>query len=207
LLKANAAIFIFQRERDEEGYVLCNAQDFEDVLDDFKDLAAPSFLGISGDAFMLYKALSNREHDVALTFEDIALEAKQTFGGETPENTLREYYIRALVDAGLLHEEQLAADKRRKMYTIVPRDLTELRVFDDEKAILEAVRTGRDHDTRNNRTGNSTTSLTTLNNETPRTQPMLSDSSFCANPGLESDSDGLSNGGSLVKEKRGSDEA
>jgi hypothetical protein len=181
LLKANAAIFIFQRERDEEGYALCNAQDFEDVLNDFKDLAAPSFLGVSGDAFMLYKALSNRERNAELTFEDVALEAKQTFGGETPENTLREYYIRALVDAGLLHEEQFAADKRRKMYTVVPRDLTKLSVFDDEKAVLEAVKTGSDYDTRNNSTGNSTTSLTTPNDEMPCTQPMLHDLSLRAN--------------------------
>jgi hypothetical protein len=187
LLKANAAVFCMQRKRDQEGYLLCNGQDFEDVLSDFKDFAAPSFLGISGDAFMLYKALRDREHDATLTFEDIALEAKQTFGGDTPENTLREYYIRAMVESGLLHEDQSAADKRRKVYTVVPRDLTKLSVFDDETAVREAVRTGKDHDMGNSSTGNIATGSAVDHAEKSSTQPLCDGPSICTNPERVSD--------------------
>jgi hypothetical protein len=156
---------------------------------------------------MLYKALSNRELDAALTFEEIALEAKRTFGGDTPENTLREYYIRALVDAGLLHEEVLATDKRRKVYSVVPRDLTKLSVFDDEKAILEAVKRGIDYDTRNNSTGISTTSLTAEKRPKSGIQPMLADSSLCANSRLAPDTNHLGIDCSSAGKKGARDEA
>jgi hypothetical protein len=66
-----------------------------------------------------------------------------------------------------------------------------LSVFDDEKAILEAVKTGIDYDSRNNSTGISTTSLTAQNSPKSGTQPMLADSSLCANSRLAPDTNHL----------------
>jgi hypothetical protein len=139
LLKANAAFHMFQRTKDESGFILANEQDLDDVLNDFKDLAAPSFLGVSGDAFLLYKAIIGGELRLDVSYEDIARIARETFGGETPENTLREFYVRALRDAGLLREKEDHKGRRRRLYDVLERDIKEIGVFDDEQEVRRLV--------------------------------------------------------------------
>ncbi|MCP8317723.1 MAG: hypothetical protein H3Z51_12825, partial [archaeon] len=136
LIKANAAIHIAQRQIDQEGYILANYDDFVQVLEDFKPIAAPTFLGVSGDALSLYNALRGREN---LYFVDIDRVAREAFGAETPETTLRDLYIKRLAEVGLLTEKTDPLDKRRTIYD-APEKTVDVKVFDDEENVGEMVK-------------------------------------------------------------------
>jgi hypothetical protein len=135
LIMANTALYLKQRQKDEEGYSLATVEDFQYVLDDFEKIAAPTFLGLSGDTLTLYKELAGKMH---LTYEQIEEVARQTFGAETSEATLRKLYIHRLVDVGLLKEKQHPEDKRRMLYDAVETS-PEIKVFDDREALIEAI--------------------------------------------------------------------
>ncbi len=137
LIKANAILHVAQRQTDQEGYVLASAEDLWQVLEDFRTIAAPSFLGISGDALMLGEALAGKE---GLRFEDIARKASEIFGSEIAEATLRDLYIKRLVEVGLLREYEDPTDRRRKLYDPMPRlRFPDVRVFDDEELVRQEV--------------------------------------------------------------------
>lgn len=135
LIKANAALHVYQRQRDGE-YVVANLDDLQQVLEDFKPLAAPTFLGVSNDALNLYNALIGQEN---LTFHDIEWKAREVFGAETPESTLRDLYVERLVEAGFLEQKPDPNDRRRILYDAGDKPV-EIKVFDDEAKVLEEVK-------------------------------------------------------------------
>jgi hypothetical protein len=136
LIKANAALHVAQRRVDEDGYLLADYEDFTQVLEDFKLIAAPTFLGVSGDALNLYSNLQGRSD---LRFEDIEAAARDVFGSDVPESNLRDLYIKRLVEAGLLKERTDPLDKRRIIYDAADKPVY-ITVFDDEEAVKEEVR-------------------------------------------------------------------
>jgi len=136
LIMANTALHFKQRQKDEEGYCLAKVEDFQQVLDDFEKIAAPTFLGLSGDTLTLYKELAGK---MGLTYEQIEEVARQTFGAETSEATLRKLYIRRLVEVGLLKEKQHPEDKRRMLYDAVETS-PEIKAFDDREAVIEGIK-------------------------------------------------------------------
>jgi hypothetical protein len=136
LIKAHAALHAFQRGlKGNSGEVAATVEDLRTVLPLFKSAVAPTFLGMSGDALLLGKALAGEK---ALSFERIAMKASELFGGEVQERTLRGSYITPLVEAGFLSEYEKPEDRRRKLYdakSIAP----EVRVFDDEEALFATI--------------------------------------------------------------------
>jgi hypothetical protein len=135
LIAANTALHCKQRHRDEKGYYMANLDDFEQVLPDFEKIAAPTFLGLSGDTLQLFRELAGRTD---LDFEQIDDLARQTFGADTSETTMRTVYIRRLVAAGLLKEKQNPADKRRTLYDAVEAR-SEIKAFTDLDALRKAT--------------------------------------------------------------------
>jgi len=135
LMKANAALHIRQRKKDEEGCLIAKRQDFEQAVDDFEKVAATSFFGVSGDALQLYNNLKGRKD---LTYEAIEEAAREVFGAETPENTIRSLYIKRLVQSGLLIEKSHPTDKRRTIYdaSTKPADIA---VFTDKEAVKKII--------------------------------------------------------------------
>jgi len=136
LIKANATLHIYQRQVEENGYVLANSEDFTQVLEDFKLIASPTFLGVSGDALNLY---SNLRGKTDLRYEDIAAVAREVFGSEVPESTLRDLYIKRLVEVGLLKERTDPLDKRRVVFDAPERSI-QISIFNDEKEVVELVK-------------------------------------------------------------------
>jgi hypothetical protein len=135
LIAANAALHCKQRQRDEKGYYAANLEDFEQVLPDFEKVVAPTFLGLSGDALQLYRELAGRTD---LNFEAIDDVARQTFGADTSETTMRTVYIRRLLSAGLLKEKQDPNDRRRTLYDAAEPQ-SEIRAFTDLDAVRKAI--------------------------------------------------------------------
>jgi len=135
LVKANAALHMRQRKKDPDGYVLAEPQDFEQAVDDFEKIAATSFFGVSGDALQLYNNLKGRKD---LTYEAIEEAAREVFGAETPENTIRSLYIKRLVQSGLLTEKSHPTDKRRTIYdaSTKPADIA---VFTNKEAVKRII--------------------------------------------------------------------
>jgi len=134
MVKANSALHFMQRSKDGEYYV-AEPEDFKEALEDFKVIAAPTFLGISGDALQLYDHIKGKKD---LTFEDIAVAARQCFGTDVSDNTLRELYVQRMVDTGLLVEKTDQTDKRRKLYDAVERT-SEIELFKNEANVFEQI--------------------------------------------------------------------
>jgi len=135
LVMANAALHIRQRKRDAEGCVLAEPKDLEQVIPDFEVIAASSAFGVSGDALQLYENLKGKAD---LTYEQIEEAAREVFGAETADTTLRNLYIRRLVQAGLFTEKTDVSDKRRVLYTAATKPST-VTVFKDKEAMLRKI--------------------------------------------------------------------
>jgi len=136
LIVANAALFCRQRYMDHEhGYINATHDDLKAVHDDFKSIAATTYLGISNDALAVHQQIAGK---IDLTFEDIANAAREAFGADTAEHTLRELYVKRLVEVGLLKEKPDPEDKRRKRYDAEGK-LPEMSIFDDFDVVLREV--------------------------------------------------------------------
>lgn len=135
LIIANAALYCRQRQVDERGYINATIEDLKSVHDDFKAIATTTYLGISNDALCLHRQIAGKTD---LTFEDIANAAREAFGADTAEHTLRELYVKRLVEVGLLREKADSEDKRRKRYD-ADQKTPEMSIFDDFDALLLEV--------------------------------------------------------------------
>ena len=134
MIKANAALHFMQRTKDGEYYV-AELEDFKETLEDFKVIATPTFLGISGDALQVYNQIKGKKD---LSFEGIAIAARQCFGCDVSDNTLRELYVQRMVESGLLLEKTDPNDKRRKLYDAVER-ASEIQIFKDEERLFSQI--------------------------------------------------------------------
>ena len=135
LITANAALYCRQRKVEEHGYVVATVEDFEAVHRDFAPIATLTFLGLSSDTLEVHKQLAGRDN---LTFEDIASSARVAFGADTSEGTIRDLYVKRLVDVGLLREKQDPLDRRRKLYDSVGEP-PNIALFDDYDAALAEI--------------------------------------------------------------------
>jgi len=135
LIKANAALHMHQRKRDADGYLVAEPKDLEQLLEDFEEVAATSFYGVSGDALLLYNNLKGKKD---LKYEDIEEAAREVFGAETREDTIRRLYIKRLVEAGYLSEKSDPSDKRRTIYDVSTKT-ADIAVFKDKTALLQKI--------------------------------------------------------------------
>jgi len=136
LVKANAILHYAQRVRDGTD-VVASVADLKTVLPDFRSILRSSLYGISGDTLMLFDSLVENKTETTLNLAVIGRLASRVFGLPVPDSTLRNVYVKSLVEAGLLDEETDPKDKRKRLYTVKP--LEKIRVFDNETALLAEI--------------------------------------------------------------------
>jgi hypothetical protein len=136
LIKANAILHYAQRERDSTD-IVASVEDLKRVLPDFKSIVRQSLYGVSGDALMLFDGLIETKSEKALSLVEIGKIASRVFGLPVAESTLRNVYVKSLLEAGLLDEETDMKDKRRRLYSVKP--IERINVFHDEAALLAEV--------------------------------------------------------------------
>jgi hypothetical protein len=136
LIKASAALHMFQRNRDAEGYVEASLRDLEVAYEIFRDFEFSTASGLGQHLITFWQALKEKgdTHD----YDDAIAVFNQAFQKGISKRALKEFYLDQLEAGGFIDFEEDPEDKRRKRIKVLePRGG---RLFDYEAFMKEVKR-------------------------------------------------------------------